>query len=347
MRLRLVRDAPRSGLNLQLDFQHHIRAATLEVELGLERLEEVVTGALEIEAQAILEFRNYGIESVRAAVEVIAGNKGLLVVSGIGKSGHIAGKTASTFRSLGRRSVFLHPAEAGHGDLGLVEEDGIVLIFSNSGETTELGDLMQFCLHHDVPIVSITASADSTLGRSSSICIAHGAVEEACITGLAPTTSTTLALAIADALAVGVSHMAKLTAEDFRRYHPGGKLGARLNRVADVMCSGAKLPIITRDASMGEAVAEIAEKSLGCVLIKDGEKFLGIITDGDIRRNSQQLMNLRPIEIATLKPLTICQDLILEDAAQELTEAKVSVGVVRSADGSIHGLIHLHQCVIH
>ncbi len=276
---------------------------------------------------------------------MITENKGLLVVAGIGKSGYIARKIASTFRSLGRKSVFVHPAEAGHGDLGLIEDSGVVLALSNSGETTELGDLIQFCQAHRIPLISITTCRTSTLGRASDICIAYGEVDEVCVAGLAPTTSTTLALAIGDALAVGVSHLANLTAEDFRRYHPGGKLGARLRRVGDVMHSGDKLPIIGLDASMGHAVAEIAEKSLGCVLIKDGGQFLGIITDGDIRRHVHRLLSLEPIEIATRTPVTIGSALTLEDAAAVLTKAKVSVGVVRDSGDEICGLIHLHQCV--
>lgn len=313
----------------------------------MRKLRNIISRALESEARAISKFCDNGIDEVQAAIEVIANSEGLLVVSGIGKSGHIARKLASTFRSLGRRSVFLHPAEAGHGDLGLIEPGGIALILSNSGETGELGDLMAYCMCHRIPIISITSSAESTLGRASQVCVAYGDVEEVCVAGLAPTTSTTLALAIGDAIAVGVSHLAKLTAEDFRKFHPNGNLGKRLRRVRDVMHRGSRLPVIPRDATMGRAVTEIAEKSLGCVLIQEDGELLGIITDGDIRRNANRLMELKPIEIATREPLTICGDLSLEDAARKLTQAKVTVGVVRCEGAPVEGLIHLHQCVMH
>jgi len=308
-------------------------------------LDNIMQSCLIQEASAIRSFAGQHSASLENAVDLICKQNGWLVVAGVGKSGHIARKIASTFRSLGRKSVFLHPSEASHGDLGLVEDDGLVLALSNSGETSELSDLIAFCTNRNVPLISITSSAESTLAKASETCIAYGHVEEACINGLAPTVSTTLALAIGDALAVGVSHAANLTAEDFRRYHPGGKLGVRLRKVSDVMHTGTKLPIVDQGVGMGQAIAEMAAKSLGCVLLQDNDGFHGIITDGDIRRNAENLFQMQPIDIVTTHPITVASDIGLDEAAAQLTNAKVSVGVIMAADRGVLGLIHIHQCV--
>lgn len=173
---------------------------------------------------------------------MIHATAGPLIVAGVGKSGHIARKIASNFRSLGKRAAFLHPSEASHGDLDIIHDDSVVLVLSNSGETTELADLLSYCRRYEIPIISITERETSTLARASAI--AHGKVVEACINGLAPTTSTTVALAIGDALVVGVSDLLNTEPEDFRRYHPGGKLGSRLMSVGDLMLTGDRLPIV-------------------------------------------------------------------------------------------------------
>lgn len=308
-------------------------------------LRENVRSIFVNEAAAIELFAAHGLDLVCDAVDLIASRKGSIVVSGVGKSGHISRKIASTFRSLGRHAVFMHAAEGSHGDLGLIDHDGLVLALSNSGETEELADLLAYCRSQRIPIIAITAKANSTLGTASDICIAYGNVDEACINGLAPTTSTTLALAIGDALAVGYSYVAGVTAEDFRRFHPGGKLGARLRKVREVMRTGRDLPIVAPDANFSEVTFKIAEKSLGCALVVEGDRTLGIITDGDIRRHAAELPHLKAIDVASPNPVAVDPDSYLEMAAAQLSEAKVSVGIIQDLHGHTIGLLHIHQCV--
>lgn len=298
------------------------------------------------EAAAIEQFALHGLDSVCAAVELIDSRRGSLIVSGVGKSGHIGRKIASTFRSLGRHAVFMHAAEGSHGDLGLIDQDGVVLVLSNSGETAELADLLAYCNAQGIPVISITGNPESTLARASTICISYGKLSEVCINGLAPTTSTTLSLAIGDALAVGFSHLTGVTAEDFRRYHPGGKLGARLRKVSDVMHTGDELPLVGPEAALVDLTLTIAEKSLGCALVSENGKTLGIITDGDIRRHAARIHELTAIDIATRDPICVEPDVTLDAAAAALSQAGVSVGIVQDKLMRTIGLIHIHQCHI-
>lgn len=319
----------------------------LQARRALEiQLEQEVRSTLLREAEAIADFTRQGIDGVCRAIELIAARSGSLVVSGVGKSGHIGRKIASTFRSLGRHAVFMHAAEGSHGDLGLIDHDGVVLAISNSGETAELADLLAYCGMHDIPIVSITADDTSTLARASAVCIAYGLQVEVCINGLAPTTSTTLSLAIGDALAVGYSHMTGVTADDFRRFHPGGRLGARLRKVRDVMRRGEELPWVAPDARLVDLLLIIAEKSLGCALVQDEGRTIGIITDGDIRRHAERIHDLRAIDIASRSPVTVDPESSLEAAAQQLSQAKVSVGIVQDKLMRTIGVLHIHQCVL-
>ena len=321
----------------------HDLQARRAAEIGLQ---EEVRSTLLREAEAVASFARHGVEGICDAIDLIDERRGSLVVSGVGKSGHIGRKIASTFRSLGRHSVFMHAAEGSHGDLGLIDPNGVVLVLSNSGETAELADLLAYCADQDIPIISITGGADSTLARASSVCISYGKLDEVCINGLAPTTSTTLSLAIGDALAVGYSHLNGVTAEDFRRYHPGGRLGARLRTVRDVMRTGDDLPIVPPDAALVDITLTIAEKSLGCALVMENGKMHGIITDGDIRRHASRIKDLRAIDIATSNPVAVDPDANLETAALELSQAKVSVGIVRDRLMRTVGILHIHHCVL-
>lgn len=309
-------------------------------------MRETVRSIFLKEAAAIDTFSRGGLDSVCAAIELIESRPGSLIVTGVGKSGHIGRKIASTFRSLGRHAVFMHAAESSHGDLGLIDQDGLVLALSNSGETAELADMLAYCGSHEIPVISITSSPDSTLAQASTICISYGELDEVCINGLAPTTSTTLTLAIGDALAVGFSDLAGVTADDFRRYHPGGKLGQRLRTVEDVMHKGDSLPLVSPDACLVDLTLIMAEKSLGCALVTENGKTLGIITDGDIRRHAADLHKLTAIDIMSENPVTVDRDTILETAALELSQAKVSVGIVQDTLMRTIGVLHIHQCVL-
>ena len=310
-------------------------------------LAQACVTALTDEADAIMAYAAGGGDKMAEAVRLIHASTGPLIVAGIGKSGHIAGKLASTFRSIGKAAIFLHPAEASHGDLGLVARDSVLLILSNSGETTELSDLLHFAAEYGNPIIALTGAGNSTLSRAARVTIAYGKVAEVCPNGLAPTTSTTLSLAIGDALAVGVTHLLGTAAEDFRRYHPGGKLGAMLLTVRDLMHTGDALPFVAPDAAMSETVAVMAEKALGVALVRDGDEVTGIITDGDMRRNAERLFSSRAGDIATPNPASITPDIRATEAVRFMTETGKGITscVVREEDGTFAGFLHIHDCL--
>ena len=305
----------------------------------------VIANVLVSEANAIHSVIGETRESLAAAVNLVFHSTGPLIVSGVGKSGHIARKIASTFRSLGKRSAFLHAAEASHGDLGIIHDDSVVLVLSNSGETTELSDLLAYCREYSIPVASITSSAESTLGRSSQVCIAHGRINEACVNGLAPTTSTTVALALGDALAVGVSHLSNITPLDFRRYHPGGKLGARLLKVKELMHTGAALPIVAPGTPMQEVILEMSRKGFGTAIVCDGKRPIGIITDGDMRRSIERLWQSLAGELIFGQPLTIEPEEIAASGLRIMNEHGVTSIIVVDALGELNGLLHIHDCL--
>lgn len=301
--------------------------------------------AIVAEAGALFNFaERLGPEFV-TALQIIHASTGPLIVAGIGKSGHIAKKIASTFSSIGKPSVFVHAAEASHGDLGVIQKNSAVLILSNSGETSELSDLIHYCKVHGINTVALTANAESTLARNSMAAIAYGKVEEVCPNGLAPTTSTTLLLAIGDALAVGLAHMLGTAPEDFRRYHPGGKLGSRLLSVADLMHSGDALPIVAPDTPMAEAVVIMSEKSFGILVIVEDDRIRGVITDGDMRRNVNRLWHSKAADIATPNPILVRQDTLAADVVELMTARGITACLVENDEGRLIGLLHIHDCL--
>ena len=312
---------------------------------NIAELDSVLQRVLRVEADALVDLSHAVPSSISDAVNLIHASSGPLIVSGVGKSGHIARKIASTFRSLGKRSAFLHAAEASHGDLGIIHDDSIVLVLSNSGETIELADLLAFCRENKIPIIGITASSSNTLGRSSQIVIAHGNVEEACINGLAPTTSTTLALAIGDALAVGVSHLSSVEPRDFRRYHPGGKLGARLLTVGELMHTGDALPIVSPDIPMQEVVITMSAKGFGVALVVDNDQVLGLISDGDMRRNVTRLWQSKAKDLVLGPPQTVSPDLSATQALEHMSNQGITCVVVIEEAGKVLGLLHIHDCI--
>jgi len=297
------------------------------------------------EADALTAFASHMGSEFAQALEIIHGSVSPLIVAGIGKSGHIGKKIASTFSSIGKPSIFVHAAEASHGDLGVVQQGSAVLILSNSGETSELSDLIHYCKVHDIKMIALTANADSTLARNANVTIAYGPVEEVCPNGLAPTTSTTLSLAIGDALAVGLSHLLGTAPEDFRRYHPGGKLGARLLKVADLMHVGSNLPLVERNTPMAEAVVVMSEKSFGVVIAMDGEAVYGIITDGDMRRNIGRLWHSSVEDVATRNPIFVNGHSLAADAVKLMSERGITVCLVQDEQGGLAGLLHIHDCL--
>lgn len=299
--------------------------------------------ALITEADAVRAYAQRGGTDMADAVRMIHGSSGPLIVAGIGKSGLIAGKIASTFRSIGKAAIFLHPGEASHGDLGLITDGSVLLVLSNSGETTELSDLLAFAQTHGTPIIALTGFADSTLARSAEITIAYGKVPEADPNGLAPTTSTTLSLAIGDALAVGVTHLLGTAPEDFRRYHPGGKLGAMLLTVGDLMHSGDALPVVGPGAEMSETVVVMSEKAFGVAIVVEEGRVAGIITDGDMRRHAEDLWSSRAGDIATTEPFTVSPEMRASDALVAMTGRKITAAIVAGPEGALLGLLHIHD----
>ena len=280
-----------------------------------------------------------------AAVALIGAAAGRTIVTGMGKSGHVARKIAATMASTGAPAYFVHPGEASHGDLGMIRPDDVILALSWSGETAELADIITYSRRFNIPLVAITSGADSALGREADICLCLPKSEEACPNGLAPTTSTTMQLAIGDALAVALLEAKGFTAQDFRRFHPGGKLGARLTFVRDVMHSGDKLPLVAADALMSEAMVEISAKGFGCVGVLNGAGMLaGIVTDGDLRRHMRpDLMSAKVTDVMTASPKVGAPDLLAVEALQTLNSRKIAALFIVDGRERPVGIVHLHD----
>ena len=222
--------------------------------------------------------------SLGQAVDLLLAAQGRVIVSGMGKSGHIGRKIAATLASTGTPAHFVHPAEASHGDLGMMARGDVVLVLSNSGETPELADLVAHTRRFSIPLIGVAARADSTLMKAADVALLLPQVPEACGVGIVPTTSTTMMLALGDALAIALMQARDFTPEHFRTFHPGGKLGARLSKVRDLMHRGAELPLVAEDAPMSEALLVISQKGFGVVGVTDAQGYLmGIVTDGDLR----------------------------------------------------------------
>ena len=291
--------------------------------------------------------------SFRAAIDLLLATKGRVIVTCIGKSGHIANKIAATLASTGTPAQFVHPAEASHGDLGMVTRDDVVLAISNSGEAPELANMIAYAGRFSIPLIGITKAPNSALGAQCHVVLRLPDIGEACGTGVVPTSSTTMTLAMGDALAVALMKHRAFTADHFRDFHPGGKLGALLTRVSDLMHTGDAVPLIAKDAPMQEALIEISQKGFGVVGVTNPDGSLsGIITDGDLRRHmSNQLLDLKASDVMTTSPRTISPDLLAQEA----------VGIMNGNDGARavtclfvtgsdpaeppKGLIHIHDCL--
>jgi arabinose-5-phosphate isomerase len=306
-------------------------------------------------ARAVLRLEAAGLRALATGldeqfvrvVEVLAAVKGRIVVSGMGKSGHIARKVAATLASTGTPALFVHPAEASHGDLGMMVAGDAVLALSNSGETAELADLVQHTRRFALPLIAITGRAGSTLAKAADVAVVLPNAPEACPMGLAPTTSTTMQLALGDALAVALLNRRGFTATDFRRFHPGGRLGARLLRVREVMHAGAALPLAPPDLPMDQALLVITEKSFGCLgVIEPPSRLAGIITDGDLRRAMGPGLLSRPVhEVMTRSPRTIGPDALAAEALHAMNAGPrpITTLFVVGAAREVLGLVHVHD----
>lgn len=272
-----------------------------------------------------------------------------LIVAGIGKSGHVGKKITATLASTGTPSHFVHPGEASHGDLGMVMEGDIVLMLSYSGENAELSDLIQYTKRFDIPLIAITSKPESNLAKHADIVLLLPRAPEACPNGLAPTTSTTMMMAMGDAIAVALLERMGLTPEDFKVFHPGGKLGQKLMTVADIMHKKDDLPICTKDTTMDEVIVQLTQKNLGCVLIMDGEKLEGIVTDGDLKRHmSPNLLQQKAMNIMSKTPKSILSSALAVEALHSMTKIPgqyLTSLVVMDDQNNLKGLIRLQDCL--
>src|SRR5215470_3980493 len=277
-------------------------------------------------------------------VELIHNASGRVIVTGIGKSGHMARKLAATLASTGTPAFFVHAAEASHGDLGMITPDDVILALSWSGEQPEMKNLVNYSARFAIPMIALTANAQSSLGAAARIVLELPKAREACPHNLAPTTSTLMQAAIGDALAIALLESRGFTALQFANFHPGGKLGAMLKHTSDLMRAGDQVPLKPLGTSMSEALVEMSAKGFGCVCIVDGRGHLaGIITDGDLRRNMRaNLMSATVDEIMTRNPKTIARDSLASEALELLNSSKITTLVVTDA-GKPVGIIHLHD----
>ncbi|MEJ6390043.1 KpsF/GutQ family sugar-phosphate isomerase [Gymnodinialimonas ulvae] len=303
------------------------------------------TGArvLRTEGDAVRALSEALPDDFETAAEAVLATKGRVILSGIGKSGHIARKISATFASTGTPSAFVHPAEASHGDLGMIMPGDLVILISNSGETAELRDIVAHVARFSIPLVAISKGADSTLMRAADHRLLLPNVEEACSLRMAPTTSTTLTLALGDALAVAVMERRGFQPEQFRTFHPGGKLGAQLSTVAQLMHGAEALPLVSAETSMPETLVVMSEKSFGIAGVIEGGVLTGVISDGDLRRNIAHLSDRAAGQVATHSPRVIAPELLAAEAMAMMSENKITaLFVVDDAMRPI-GLLHLHD----
>ncbi|MDR0406634.1 MAG: KpsF/GutQ family sugar-phosphate isomerase [Holosporales bacterium] len=302
---------------------------------------------LETEAQGVLSLKKTLDVTFLKALDVLFTVKGRIIVTGMGKSGQIGKKIAATFASTGSPAFFLHPAEASHGDLGMVTSQDVLFALSLSGETAELDDLIAFSCRFCVPLIAITGGRTSTLARAADIALILPDNTEACPYGLVPTTSTTTTLALGDALAVCLLSKRAFSQEDFKKFHPGGRLGKRLLTVKDLMHTGVDLPLVAGHLSMGQVLPIITQKALGCVGIADNENYLlGVITDGDIRRYmGPDFLNLQAQEVMTKNPFTLSPETFALQALQHMNQRQITNCFIVDENRILRGLLHIHDCL--
>jgi arabinose-5-phosphate isomerase len=306
-----------------------VRTLATERE-GLEALEVALQGPLGA--------------AFEAAIARLAAAKGRVIISGIGKSGHVGQKLAATFASTGTPAFFVHPSEASHGDLGMIAPEDAIVALSWSGETVELTNIITYSRRFNVSLIAITSNADSALGKQADVVLALPKVKEACPHGLAPTTSTTMQLAIGDALAVALLETKGFSAHDFKVFHPGGKLGASLKYVSDFMHTGDTIPLASVDVQMSEAIMVMTGKTFGCVgLIEADGTLVGMITDGDLRRHMKpDLLQMPARAIMTRAPNTMAPETLASAALEQFNARKRTQMFVVSAGKPI-GILHVHD----
>ena len=278
------------------------------------------------------------------AIDQILAVEGRVIVTGMGKSGHVAHKIAATLASTGTPTQYVHPAEASHGDLGMITTQDAILALSNSGETAELSDIVAFAKLKKIPLITVTARPNSALAQAADVSLVVPESPEACPLNLAPTTSTTVMLALGDAIAVSLLERRGFSTDDFRMLHPGGHLGSRLVRAGEIMHTGAEVPLVDADTPMTEAIIEMTAKSFGCVGVVGGDGALaGIITDGDLRRHMENdILAMTAAEVMTLAPKTVRRDVLAAQVLGLMNDSKITSVFVVDGHAPI-GIVHIHD----
>lgn len=306
---------------------------------------EIARDVLAIEGAALARLHDEMPAAFDTVVHLLLNVPGRVIVSGMGKSGHVAAKIAATMASTGTPAQYVHPGEASHGDLGMITAADAVILISNSGETRELADIIGHTRRFAIPMVAITRNSDSTLARQADQVLALPDAPEACAIGMAPTTSTTCAMALGDALAVALMRLRGFDRASYLAFHPGGTLGAQLLLVSAVMHRGAALPVVAETTPMGETLLEMTAKGFGVAAVVEDGRLVGVITDGDLRRNLDHLLDRSAGEVATRSPRTIAPDALLTEALGIMNAHKISTLFAVDAEDRLQGLVHIHDAL--
>jgi arabinose-5-phosphate isomerase len=299
---------------------------------------------INLEIDTIIKLRDSLDESLTNALNVMQNAKGRIIITGMGKSGHIGKKIAASLASTGTPSFFVHPAEASHGDLGMITEEDVVIAISNSGESKELIDILNYCKRFGIKLIAITRNRESSLGKAGDIVLELPNNGEACPLGLAPTSSTTATLVLGDILTTGLIERKGFTKSDFNQRHPGGKLGSILQRVSDLMHSNSEMPILEENSNMQQVLLEMTSKRLGCVgFVNNSGELTGMLTDGDLRRClSPEILNKKAVELMTKNPKTISKDVMASEALKIMHDKKITnIFIVENMKPI--GVIHIHD----
>ena len=299
---------------------------------------------LQTEADALEILKNELPNDFSHLVKLILSLNGRVIVSGVGKSGHIGNKIAATLASTGTPAFFIHATEASHGDLGMITENDLCLLISNSGETSEIFDILTHTRRFNIPVATISSNSESTLVKAADFKLCLPVVDEACPIGMAPTTSTTMMLALGDALAVALMEAKKFNTENFKVFHPGGKLGAKMMTVSQVMHKSDMLPLVKTETSMKETLLTMSSKGFGIAAVVNEVGFLvGVITDGDLRRNINDLMSKNAGNIASLSPINLLGETFVVDALNLMQDRKITAVIITSAENKPIGILHIQD----
>ena len=318
-------------------------AVIQQSQMEMDKISAVKTIDSEIETINLLK-ESLKAENLTQALDYMQNSKGRIIITGMGKSGHIGKKIAASLASTGTPSFFVHPAEASHGDLGMITEDDVVIAISNSGESRELIDILNYCKRFGIKLIAITKNPESSLGKAGDVILELPNNGEACPLGLAPTSSTTATLVLGDILTIGMIERKGFSKEDFNDRHPGGKLGSILKRVSDLMHTGQEMPILDENSNMQAVLLEMTSKRLGCVgFINQNGELTGMLTDGDLRRClSSKILEAKAIDLMTRNPKTISPDAMTAEALKLMHDKKITNLFVLK-DKKPVGVIHIHD----